>query len=427
MNISLIKKSILIISLFLPIVLVFGEKLIVKKIEFIGQNKTKSYIIEREIQHPINVPLDSLLAEADRQRLENLGIFSMVTLQVFNQNRNEVVLRYTIIESWRIFPMITPVYDEKWGWSVGAMLMINNFRGRNESFAIQGQYGGQNTVGIEFVNPWIMGDHVSLQLGVGNDIFNHTFLPYDINSNHFQLGLGKYFTNTLRTKIGFKIIDRAYSNELVNKNYRYVIPYLNITHDTRDLYASPSRGIISSNSILYRLDILGNQNNQLVWNQSTSYFKELIDGSRNIVAGVNLASLLSFSKNLDVWYDYLGGAYTIRGWNVPTVELYSQDDQPYRFGMNWITASVEIRQTVIPKFATKYDNEFGLSIAAFADVGMIHNNISELIQHSPLMGIGVGIRIPWPIIKSLRLDYGWSFYKGKYMEQSLHFAFGEKF
>lgn len=416
-----------IIILFLLFAGVYGQNPIVKKIEFIGQSKTKSYIIKREIQHPINVPLDSLLAEADRQRLENLGIFSMVTLQVFNQNQNEVVLRYTVIESWRIFPMITPVYDEKWGLSVGAMLMINNFRGRNESFAIQGQYGGQNIFGIEFVNPWITGDHVSLQLGAGNNIYSHTFLPYDINSYNFQLRLGKYFANDIRVKIGLKLIDRTYSNETGDENFQDVIPFLNIKYDTRDLYANPSKGIISSNSIFYRLDIKGGKNNQLVWNQSTSYFKELIGGSRNMVAGINLASLLSFSKNLDIWYDYLGGAYTVRGWNVPTVELYENNSQAYRFGMNWITVSAELRQTIIPKFATKYNNEFGLSIAAFTDIGIIDNSISQLIRQSPLVGIGIGIRIPWPVIKSIRLDYGWSFYQGKYMEQSLHFAFGEKF
>ncbi len=426
MNIYSINR--LSITILLFFVVGFGQKPIVKNIEFIGQYKTKPYIIEREIQHPINVPLDSLLAEADRQRIENLGIFSMVTLQVFNYNQNEVVLRYTVIESWRFFPMITPIYDEKWGWSVGAMLMINNFRGRNETFAIQGQYGGQNTLGIEFVNPWVTGDHISFQLGIGNDIYSHNFLPYDINNKHFQLGLGKYFKNDIRSKIGFKLIDRTYSNELEDsRNFRYIIPFLNLIHDTRDLYANPSAGIISSNSVFYRLDINGDRNNQIVWSQSTSYFKEIIGGNRNMVVGFNFANLLSFSKNLDVWYNYLGGAYTIRGWNVPNPKLYSSGDQSYRFGMNWITASAEIRQTIIPKFATKYDNEFGLSIVAFSDIGVINNSISNLSQETPLLGIGIGIRIPWPVVKSLRLDYGWSFHNGKYVEQSLHLAFGEKF
>ncbi len=425
MNISSTIRFVVVIILL--IVTTFGQSPIVKKIEFVGQNKTKSYIIEREIQHPINIPIDSSIAEADINRLKNLGIFSMVTLQEFQQDQNEVVLRYTVIESWRFFPMLTPIYDEKWGWSVGAALMINNFRGKNESLALQGQYGGQNTLGFKFVNPWIAGDHISLQLGAGNDIYSHTFLPYDINSKHFQVRLGKYFTNSIRTKIGLKIIDKTYSNELGTRKFSYIIPFINLKYDTRDLYSNPSEGIISSSSIFHRLDINGNKNNQFVWNQSTSYFKELIGGSRNMVAGLNLSSLLSLSKTLEIWYDYLGGAYTVRGWNVPNSELYKNQSQSYRFGMNWITASAEIRQTIIPKFATKFDNEFGLSVVAFADVGVIQNSIPELFQHSPLTGIGLGIRIPWPIIKSLRLDYGWSFYKGKHVEQSLHFSFGEKF
>jgi len=424
MSISSIIRFLIIILFF---TITFGQNPIVKKIEYIGQNRTKSYIIEREIQHPTNIPLDSSLAEADQNRLENLGIFSIVTFQAFKQNKDEVVLRYTVIESWRYFPMLTPIYDEKWGWSVGAALMINNFRGRNESLAFQGQYGGQNTLGFEFVNPWITGDHVSLQLGGGNNVYSHTFLPYDINSNHFQVRLGKYINNRIRTKIGLKLIDKTYSKDIVNIKYNYIIPSINIRYDSRNLYSYPTKGIVSSSSIYYRLDIKGNKNNQFVWNQSSSYFKELIGGDMNMVAGINLSSLLSFSKKLEVWYDYLGGAYTIRGWNVPNADLYTKNNQFYRFGMNWITASAEIRQTIIPKFATKYDNEFGLSLVAFADIGVIQNNISDLFQHSPLKGIGVGIRIPWPIIKSIRLDYGWSYYNGNYVEQSLHFSFGEKF
>ena len=47
-------------------------------IEIKGNEKTLDYIIKREIQHRIGVPLDSTMAKADRNRLENLGIFSDV-------------------------------------------------------------------------------------------------------------------------------------------------------------------------------------------------------------------------------------------------------------------------------------------------------------------------------------------------------------
>ena len=40
---------------------------IVSSIDIRGHQYTKEYVIQREIQHPLNVPLDSALAEADQQ------------------------------------------------------------------------------------------------------------------------------------------------------------------------------------------------------------------------------------------------------------------------------------------------------------------------------------------------------------------------
>ena len=42
----------------------------ISTVEFYGNTKTLDYVLEREIQHPIDSPLDSVLAEADRNRLE---------------------------------------------------------------------------------------------------------------------------------------------------------------------------------------------------------------------------------------------------------------------------------------------------------------------------------------------------------------------
>lgn len=422
-----VKFSLSWLIILFPTIFLIGQTSIVRDIQLIGYEKTKPYVLKREIQHPIDVPLDSSIALADKNRLENLGIFSLVDLQIFNRSENEVTIRYTVIESWRFFPMLTPLYDEKWGWSVGAMLMISNFRGRNESLTLQGQYGGQNTLEVEFTDPWITGDHVSIQINLGNDIYSHNFLPYDIRNNHFLIGFGKYLNEHIRSTIGFSVTDKLYSNESENKDYFHLVPYSKFIYDSRDLYATPSKGILSSHILLARLDTKGEENNQLVWEQSTSIFHELIDGKWNTVLGANVSSRLSQGKDLDIWYDYIGGAYSVRGWHVPNNSLFESNEQNYRFGINWITSSIELRQVVIPKFVTKLNNELGLSVAAFADVGVIDNNISELYSKSPLFGLGVGIRIPWSVINSIRLDCGWSFYNGKYIERSFHLAFGEKF
>ena len=51
----------------------------IEKIEILGLNRTKNYIIEREIFHPINSNLDSSLANLDRNRIFNLGLFDNVS------------------------------------------------------------------------------------------------------------------------------------------------------------------------------------------------------------------------------------------------------------------------------------------------------------------------------------------------------------
>ena len=63
--------------LFLPI---FGasQNLIVSEIIHKGNTITKDYIIQREIQHQIKMPLDSAIVVEDKNRLINLGIFADV-------------------------------------------------------------------------------------------------------------------------------------------------------------------------------------------------------------------------------------------------------------------------------------------------------------------------------------------------------------
>ena len=71
----------------------------IEKIEILGLNRTKNYIIEREIFHPINSNLDSSLASLDRNRIFNLGLFDNVSWRIIPLENGNVVLQYLMIES----------------------------------------------------------------------------------------------------------------------------------------------------------------------------------------------------------------------------------------------------------------------------------------------------------------------------------------
>ena len=203
------------------------------------------YIIAREIQHPVDTPLDSALAQADRNRLDNLGIFSEVTWRVIPLEDKTGILSFIITESiQKTPPGALPAYDEKTGWSLTGGWIIQNFRGRNQIVQLGGSIGGKYTYGINFADPWMFGNHVSLSLGIGRSLFEHNFLDRDLDVRSFQVNLGRWFGESVKSSLGFELEEKSFSNETITDSYFYFSPQISIKYDTRDVYWNPGKGIL---------------------------------------------------------------------------------------------------------------------------------------------------------------------------------------
>jgi outer membrane protein insertion porin family len=149
----------------------------ISSIQIYGNSKTLDYIIEREIHHTLHTILDSTIAEEDRNRLENLGIFSEVSWKVIPLQDKSAILKYIVIESiQKTPPGVFPVYEEDTGWSLVGGWIIQNFRGRNQTLQLGGSIGGMDTYGFNFFDPWIFCNHVSLSLSSCKSSFHHNFL-----------------------------------------------------------------------------------------------------------------------------------------------------------------------------------------------------------------------------------------------------------
>jgi len=407
---------------------------IVSSIDIRGYQHTKEYVIKREIQHPLNVQLDSTLAQADRTRIENLGIYSMVTWQAVPLEDGSVKLRYHVIESSRFFPMLAPSYEEDTGWSILFGGIVKNVRGRNESLTIGGLIGGVDAYGFDFKNPWIFGDHVSLSLEVGKHFSNHVFLPYERQVSTFEINIGRYFGYEKRINVGLEYEKKDFIGDSTTIEYYYFAPQGSFAYDTRDIYTDPSKGIYIFHSAQY-YKYLDMESRSLFWTQSYSAYASPIKGNRKTTVGANL-TLNSIHGDLykEMFMYGLGGGYSVRGWKIETRKLYEQDKQPYRFGFYSAVSSLELRQTIIPRFAIEQSSPFGpvksemgLQAVLFIDGGVAGDNWHDLSKASPMYGAGLGIRIPVALAGNIRLDYGWSFYKGKAVESSFHFSVGQKF
>ena len=99
----------------------------INNINIIGNEHTKSHIIEREVQHIIPGVFDSTVATKDRDRIYNLGLFSTVEIYQLDSTYNIFV-----IETLNILPLPLVNYDEGKGFSYGGSIAFLNFRGLNE-------------------------------------------------------------------------------------------------------------------------------------------------------------------------------------------------------------------------------------------------------------------------------------------------------
>ena len=248
----------------------------ISSIEFRGNDKTKDYIIEREIQHQINTVLDSSLAEEDRDRLDNLGLFSEVKWKAVPLENGTAVLQYSIIESiQKTPPAAFPTYDEKTGWSITGGWIIQNFRGRNQYLSIGGSIGAEDSYGLYFSDPWMFGNHVSLNLELGRTFFEHLFLDRSVASSGFELELGRWFGEHVKTMIGTGLEQNKFSNPLDTLTFSYIAPQWSIAYDTRDIFWNPGQGFHFLHFLYWKLDRTNEEKSALIWRQSYSTFISL--------------------------------------------------------------------------------------------------------------------------------------------------------
>ncbi len=409
--------------------LVQAQVPLVSRISFKGIKVTKPYILQREIQHPLNVPLDSALALEDRNRLLNLGIFADVYWRAIPIASDSVILEYEVVESPRFIGGPMPVYDEDTGWSLAVGLIWKNFRGRDETLMGGATFGGRRNFGLNFIDPWITGDHLSLNIETGRNVENHPFLPYEIRTNSFESNVGLYFGYTRKASLGFELEEKDFVNDTVKLAYRYFAPQGSFQYDTRDVYIEPTHGIHIVQSFYSILDLDRNRPATLFWRQSYSYFR-LIQGDlqkKHLIVGLNLASRITLGDKDPIWQESIGGSFSVRGWSFPNLSLFANGSQAYRFGHHTLTGSVELRETMIPRHVTRFKTEFGLTLAWFLDAGLATYEFNRLLRQSPILGTGISIQIPYPFFDLIRLDYGWGFRKGKQVDRSFHFAFQQKF
>ena len=100
----------------------------------------------------------------------------------------------------------------------------------------------------------------------------------------------------------------------------------------------------------------------------------------------------------------------------------------FRFGHEFIFSSFEVRKIVLSEKASALGLSKGLCFVGFMDAGVINKNWDDINMDNLIGGAGIGVRIPVPILQSVRIDIGWGI-KNKMFNQNyaVHLAIQQKF
>ena len=388
-----------------------------------GNEKTKDYVILREMRLKKGEPFNVKEARRSLQRLYNLGFFEDVNVKL-NPGKapNGVEVEITVVEQKTGTFGIGAGYSKDDGMVGILSLGDKNFRGTGDKVNVRWEFGGADARNYEFgyVHPWLDSKETYLGLNVYRMTNEYTEYNddtsvkdvYDKRREGWDLTLGRaqgeYITNSITLKNREDTYVEGVEDETTNfydnnpdeksKNFgltRSVL--LQRVIDTRDSVHNPTEGkryLLSSEFAGHGLggDFSFNKYNA----EARQYFK--VGHAQTIAVRLN-GGYANGTMPLSQRFA-LGGSDNLRGY---------KDDQ-FR-GYKMLSATAEYRFPL----AKKFDG------VLFSDTGYAWDKGESVDFADFKTSVGVGVRVGTPL-GAVRLDYA----KGE-QESRFHFSFGGQF
>jgi len=400
-------KKILIIVIFINIT--FTNY--VKEIVIIGNIKTKSSIIYRNIKHPINSPFNIDLAKNDQESLKKLECFENVSIE----NKDSLYQVYVVEK-----PAVTfvPIIDKEdgIGWAGGIKFNFNNVRGKTNRLYTKILFGDFEKYNIEYVDRKLGKSKYKLKIHYEaskardiEDNFNlsHRTITFKFLTKQSNNKLGFYFSNQNNT------IDIGNNSlfEIQNEKFRYIVYTLNY-----------------KNNFLFDF---GNQlltiNYNYFHSQKTrheNYSSLLFKSEKNIFLANNLRPpklklklLASLKSNTNLPYyenEYLGGDRYVRSFE-PNPSLNHESAINKLKFFNMLIYSIEL---YIP-LDEKINLLNNLDLMFFIDYGLGSNKYNQFDLSNKIKGFGFGCKFNMRIIEKeeLIISYGMN----EFGQRQIHF------
>ena len=401
---------------------------IVEDIVIVGNEKTKNYVITRELKLKKGKPFNKFLASRSMERLYNLGYFEDVNMKLLpgKTNEHDVIIEIDVIEQKTGIVTVGAGYSDADG-TVGIIeLGDTNFRGTGDKVNLHWEFGGAGdgkNYTLSYTRPWINDNGDSLGASIFNRIYEYDdydangdkVAEYDKRRKGWNLTWGhvsdEYRTNYFNfesSKESYDDHDGFETGEVMDKYlaknnitdyhdsdwYKAIMDNFGTTNsftfthvfDNRDNYFNASKGRRISFAAQWGGHGLGGDYDFYKFTAEGRFYKAL--GNGHILALRLMGGYIDGDVSYGNLFD-LGGSDTLRGY---------EDDQ-FK-GKKMYAATLEYRFPIAKKVQGVLFTDAG------STWGIDEGKIPWYTDDDSLnWSVGVGIRLQTPI-GPIRLDYG---------------------
>ena len=416
---------------------------IVEDIVIVGNEKTKNYVITRELKLKKGKPFNKFLASRSMERLYNLGYFEDVNMKLLpgKTNEHDVIIEIDVIEQKTGIVTVGAGYSDADG-TVGIIeLGDTNFRGTGDKVNLHWEFGGAGdgkNYTLSYTRPWINDNGDSLGASIFNRIYEYDdydangdkVAEYDKRRKGWNLTWGhvsdEYRTNYFNfesSKESYDDHDGFETGEVMDKYlaknnitdyhdsdwYKAIMDNFGTTNsftfthvfDNRDNYFNASKGRRISFAAQWGGHGLGGDYDFYKFTAEGRFYKAL--GNGHILALRLMGGYIDGDVSYRNLFD-LGGSDTLRGY---------EDDQ-FK-GKKMYAATLEYRFPIAKKVQGVLFTDAG------STWGIDEGKIPWYTDDDSLnWSVGVGIRLQTPI-GPIRLDYGHG------DRNKFNFSFGTQF
>lgn len=416
---------------------------IVEDIVIVGNEKTKNYVITRELKLKKGKPFNKFLASRSMERLYNLGYFEDVNMKLLpgKTNEHDIIIEIDVIEQKTGIVTVGAGYSDADG-TVGIIeLGDTNFRGTGDKVNLHWEFGGAGdgkNYTLSYTRPWINDNGDSLGASIFNRIYEYDdydangdkVAEYDKRRKGWNLTWGhvsdEYRTNYFNfesSKESYDDHDGFETGEVMDKYlaknnitdyhdsdwYKAIMDNFGTTNsftfthvfDNRDNYFNASKGRRISFAAQWGGHGLGGDYDFYKFTAEGRFYKAL--GNGHILALRLMGGYIDGDVSYGNLFD-LGGSDTLRGY---------EDDQ-FK-GKKMYAATLEYRFPIAKKVQGVLFTDAG------STWGIDEGKIPWYTDDDSLnWSVGVGIRLQTPI-GPIRLDYGHG------DRNKFNFSFGTQF